>query len=122
MKVLVVDDSSIMRMMVRNLLCQITPAETIEADNGKKALEILIDEKVDLVLMDVHMPEMDGLQLLRTMKALPAVAHIPVIVVSSDTEMKQIDEARKLGACSYVTKPFRKEALQDALKVALPEK
>jgi len=110
-----------MRMMVKNLLCQIVAVETLEADNGKRALEILISEKVDLVLMDLHMPQMDGLQLLKTMKALPAVAHVPVIVVSSDTEMKQVDEARKRGACSYVTKPFRKEALQEALKVALPE-
>jgi CheY-like chemotaxis protein len=121
-KVLIVDDSAIMRMMVKNILGQILPAEVFEAGNGKAAIEHLIAGPVDLVLVDVHMPEMGGLDLLKTVKGLPATKDIPVIVVSSDTDQVQIDEAMSLGAVTYVTKPFRKEALEEALKLALPER
>jgi CheY-like chemotaxis protein len=117
---MIVDDSAIMRMMVKNILSQIMSAEVFEAGTGKAALEQLIAGPVDLVLVDVHMPEMGGLDLLKTMKGVPALKDIPVVVVSSDTDQLQIDEARELGAATYVTKPFRKEALQQALALALP--
>lgn len=120
MKVLLVDDSSIMRMMVKNILSQIVKADLREAEHGKAALEQLIADPAELVLVDIHMPEMGGLELLKTMKELPALKDIPVIVVSSDTDDDQVAEAEKLGAVTYVTKPFRKEALQAAIKKAFP--
>ena len=120
MKVMIVDDSAVMRMMLKNMLQQIAEAEVLEAGNARSALEELIAAPVDVVLADVHMAEMSGIELLRTMKGVPALADIPVIVVSSDTDPVQIDEARELGAASYVTKPFRREALEEALNTALP--
>jgi two-component system chemotaxis response regulator CheY len=120
MKVLIVDDSSFMRTMLKSLLKQVGLTDVFEASNGEEGLEALRKTPAQLVLLDLHMPVLDGLGFLRAAKADPALKDIPVVVVTSDTEKSQIDEVLKSGACCYMTKPFRVEGLREALSTALP--
>lgn len=119
MKVLIIDDSSIMRMMIRNLLKQVDLPDTVEAGDGLEGLAALGRERVDLIMLDMHMPKMDGLEFLQHLQGTPW-RDIPVIVVSSDSDTDRMWKAQSLGACAYVTKPFRIEGLREALSVAAP--
>jgi two-component system chemotaxis response regulator CheY len=111
-----------MRMMVKSLLRQVKLTDVMEAGNGVEAVAALGRETVDLIMLDLHMPEMDGITFLREIKKQREWANIPVIIISSDTEKAQIDEAKRLGACSYITKPFRTEGLKEALACAFPSR
>ncbi len=114
MKVLLIDDSAIMRMMLKSLLKQVNITDVVEAGNGIEGLEALSQHVIDLVILDLHMPEMDGPSFLREVKKSQWAA-VPVVVVSSDSDADQVEETKNLGACSYITKPFRVEGLQKAL-------
>ena len=120
MKVLIADDSSTIRMILKGLLKQLQITETIEASDGKAALETLSQNKVDLVLLDIHMPNMDGLSALQAIKQASGTASLPVIIISSDTTASQIESAQTLGAHAYIKKPFRIEGLREALTAAFP--
>src|SRR5437016_8198391 len=120
MKVLIADDSSTIRMILKGLLKQLQITETIEAPDGKVALELLAKNTVDLVLLDVHMPNMDGLSCLEAIKRASGTANLPVIIISSDTAPSQIESAQTLGAHAYIKKPFRIEGLREALVAAFP--
>lgn len=121
MKVLLIDDSAIMRMMLKSLLKQVDLTDVIEAGNGLEGLQALAANKIDLVFLDLHMPQMDGAGFLREAKSKPEFASIPVVVVSSDSESGQAEELKRLGASSYITKPFRVEGLRQALDTILPK-
>lgn len=116
MKVLLIDDSAIMRMMLKSLLKQVNLTDVVEAGNGVEGLEALSQHAIDLIILDLHMPEMDGPSFLREVKKTQW-AGIPVVVVSSDADTEQVAETKRLGACTYITKPFRVEGLQKALAV-----
>jgi two-component system chemotaxis response regulator CheY len=109
-----------MRMMLKSLLQQVELTDVVEAGNGIEGVAALKQQQVDVIILDLHMPEMDGISFLRTVKEHPTWTNIPVIIISSDGEAKQIDEAKRLGACSYVTKPFRVDGLRQALQSAFP--
>jgi two-component system chemotaxis response regulator CheY len=114
MKVLLIDDSAIMRMMLKSLLKQVALEDVVEAGNGIEGLKTLESTPVDLIMLDLHMPEMDGPDFLRAVKKTQW-SSIPVIVVSSDAESGQVKETIELGAKGYITKPFRIEGLREAL-------
>lgn len=102
-KVMIVDDSAFMRKVVTDLLNQLPDIEvTVAARNGKQALDYLTKEAIDLVVMDVEMPVMNGLETLRKMKQQSA---IPVIMLSSLTNQETTIEALALGARDFVEKP-----------------
>lgn len=102
-KVMIVDDSAFMRKVVTDLLNQLPDIEvTVAARNGKQALDYLTKEAIDLVVMDVEMPVMNGLETLRRMKQQSA---IPVIMLSSLTNQETTIEALALGARDFVEKP-----------------
>ena len=121
MKVLIADDSSTIRMILKGLLKQLQITDTAEATDGKTALDFLSKNTVDLLLLDVHMPNMDGLSCLEALKKSPATARLPVIIISSDTTPAQIESAQSLGASAYIKKPFRIEGLREAISAAFPE-
>jgi CheY-like chemotaxis protein len=108
-----------MRMMVKSLLKQVDLTDILEASNGLEGLKAVAAQKIDLVFLDLHMPEMDGLEFLKQLRAKPEHAGMPVIVLSSDTEAAQVAEAKRLGANSYITKPFRVENLRAVLDEVL---
>ncbi len=120
MKVLITDDSSTIRMMLKGLLKQLQITDVVEVPDGKDALAILPQCNPDLVLLDIHMPVMDGLSCLAELKKRPESANVPVIIISSDTVPEQLEKARALSAHAFIKKPFRLEGLREAIAAAFP--
>ena len=124
--VLVVDDSAAIRKILQRVLHQTGMGiHTIfEAGNGQEALEILKQQKVGLVLTDINMPKMDGIQLLAALKASAVWRDIPVVMITTEGGETKVGEAVRLGAAGYVRKPFTadqiKEKLVGILEPALP--
>lgn len=124
--VLVVDDSAAIRKILQRVLRQTGMAiNTIhEAGDGEDALNLLRSQKVDLVLTDINMPKMDGLELLAALKKSPEWANVPVVMITTEGGETKVAEAVKLGAAGYVRKPFTadqiKEKLAGILQPALP--
>ncbi len=115
MRVLIVDDFPTMRRILKNVLRQIHVENTLEAQNGKEALDLLRKEEVDMIICDLLMPEMTGLELLRVCKDDPQISHIPFIMVTAEAQKKTVMEAIKAGVDNYITKPFTPDRLQDAI-------
>jgi two-component system, chemotaxis family, chemotaxis protein CheY len=115
-KALVVDDSKAMRMLIGRLLREIG-FEVVEAENGKRALELIEGEgiKVELVLADWNMPEVNGIELLRKLRQWPGFASTKFVMVTTETELDHMAEALEAGASEYVMKPFTKEILLEKL-------
>jgi two-component system chemotaxis response regulator CheY len=124
--VLVVDDSAAIRKILQRVLRQTGMAiGTIhEAGDGQEALEILKTVKPGLVLTDINMPKMDGLQFLAALKAVEAWRNIPVVMITTEGGEAKVGEAVRLGAAGYVRKPFTadqiKEKLAGILEPVLP--
>ena len=118
MKILVVDDFATMRKIVKNVLKQIRLENTIEAENGKKALELLNKEEVDLIISDWIMPEMTGIEFLRACKADPKFKGIPFIMITAEAQRDNVLEAIQAGVDNYIVKPFTPEKLQGAIDKA----
>jgi two-component system chemotaxis response regulator CheY len=121
MKVLLTDDSATIRMILKGLLKQLEITDVVEASDGNAALEMLQKTPVDLMLLDIHMPKMDGLACLTALKQSAQTAQLPVVIISSDTAASQLEAAEKLGACAFVQKPFRLEGLRQAVSAACPD-
>ena len=115
MKFLVVDDFSTMRRIVRNLLKEAGYANVDEAEDGQVGLSKLKAGKFDFVITDINMPNMTGFDLIRGMRAEPALAKIPVLVVSAEAKKEDIVNAAQAGANGYIVKPFTKVTLEDKL-------
>ena len=115
MKVLVVDDFSTMRRIVRNVLKQVGLTSIVEADNGKAALKVLKKEDIDLILCDWNMPEMSGIDLLKAVKSDDALKNIPFVMVTAEAQKDNILEAVKAGVSSYIVKPFTAETVSEKL-------
>lgn len=121
LKVLVVDDSPVMRSMVaRSLqLSGVDVASVHQAGNGQEALEILHAEWIDIMLCDVNMPTMNGLELVERMAAKGSGTRVPVVMISSLRDPACQARLKQLGVSSYLEKPFRPEALGRAIERAL---
>jgi two-component system chemotaxis response regulator CheY len=116
--ILVVDDSKIIRAVIKKTLglAEVEINELYEAANGKEALAILREHQVDLVFSDIHMPEMNGMELIERMAADGALREIPVIVVSSEGSKERVDQLMKKGARAYIRKPFTPELVRDLVQ------
>ncbi len=115
--VLIVDDSAAIRKILQRVLRQaeIPLGEVYEAGDGIEALKALEDRHVDLVLADINMPNMDGLQLLGQIKAAEKWKHLPVVMVTTEGGESKVMSAAKLGAAGYVRKPFSAEQFRQTL-------
>ncbi len=120
-QILVVDDSPIARRIVRKTLTMTgLPLGTVrEAGNGRDALQILAEDWIDLVLADLHMPEMTGVEMVEEMAKDDMLGTVPVIIISSDHSQARIDELTEKGVKAYLKKPFKPEGLRDAMEDAL---
>ncbi len=116
MKVLIVDDFATMRRILRNILKQIGFTNIVEADDGNTALKELQKEKIDLILCDWNMPQMPGIDLLKTLKADEQLKGIPFVMVTAEAQKDNIIEAVKTGVSSYIVKPFTAETVSEKLK------
>jgi two-component system chemotaxis response regulator CheY len=119
--VLIVDDSSTIRQMVKRTLtlAGLDVGEVYEASNGVEALARLNDHHVAVMLVDINMPTMNGIQLLTRMQQNAGLKDIPVVIVSTEGSKQRLEELRRIGACGYVRKPFHPEQLRDVLKPLL---
>jgi two-component system chemotaxis response regulator CheY len=117
MKILVVDDFSTMRRIVRNLLKELGFTNVHEAEDGVDALSKLRGEKdFEFIVSDWNMPNMTGIELLRTVRADAALKHLPVLMVTAEAKRENIIEAAQAGASGYVVKPFTAATLDEKLK------
>ncbi len=116
MKFLVVDDFSTMRRIVRNLLKELGFSNVQEAEDGRDALNKLRSEPFDFVVSDWNMPNMTGIELLRTIRGDAALKHLPVLMVTAEAKRENIIEAAQAGASGYVVKPFTAATLDEKLK------
>ena len=116
MKMLVVDDFSTMRRIVRNLLKELGFSNVHEAEDGIDALKKLRAETFDFVVSDWNMPNMTGIDLLREIRKDPALKHLPVLMVTAEAKKENIIEAAQAGASGYVVKPFTAITLDEKLK------
>ncbi|MBS9584966.1 chemotaxis response regulator CheY [Morganella morganii] len=112
---LVVDDFSTMRRIVRNLLKELGCNKIEEAEDGVDALEKIRAGQIDFVVADWNMPNMDGLELLKTIRADDALKHIPVMMVTAEAKKENIIAAAQAGASGYVVKPFTAAILEEKL-------
>lgn len=114
MKFLSVDDSSTMRKII-SLALSGAGHSVVEAENGKDALEKLNGTSVDCIILDINMPEMNGIEFLRERKNRSSIAGIPVFVLTTQDEEGLKKEAMSLGAKGFIVKPFQKESLINAI-------
>lgn len=109
---LIVDDSGVMRKVLKHHLSQIGYSNVVEAVNGAEALKKLSEKKVDLIICDWNMPEMNGLQFLHAVKSQQTYQNIPLIMVTTVTTQDEVVTALEAGARTYITKPFTKDDLK----------
>ncbi len=116
MRILVVDDFSTMRRIVRNLLKELGFANVDEAEDGVMALQKLQNDSFQFVVTDWNMPNMDGLQLLQTIRQSPALKHLPVLMITAEAKRENIIAAAGAGASGYIVKPFTAATLAEKLQ------
>ncbi|RVU30495.1 chemotaxis protein CheY [Neptunomonas marina] len=115
MKILVVDDFSTMRRIIKNLLRDLGFNNVIEADDGKTALPILKQGGIQFLVTDWNMPGMTGIDLVRTVRADPEMAGLPILMVTAEAKREQIIAAAQAGVNGYVVKPFTAAVLKEKL-------
>lgn len=113
-KVLVVDDSAILRMSIKRAVVQagVESDEIFEAGNGQEALDFLDKDLVDLVLLDLNMPIMNGREFVRAVADRPYKEKLKIVVVTTEGNKKRIDEVKSLGVTGVLRKPFEPEDLR----------
>ena len=116
---LVVDDFSTMRRIVKNFLNDLGYNNVAEADDGTTALPILRSGNVDFLITDWNMPEMQGLELLKLVRSDPALAKLPVLLLTAEAKREQIVEAAQAGVNGYVVKPFTAQTLKEKIEKIL---
>lgn len=118
---LVVDDYASMRSVVIEVLKRAGFTEIHQAGNGQLALaKVLERQKIGLIVSDWYMPTMDGLDLLRALKANPQTAHIPVLMITAEGQRDNVLDAMQSGAAGYIVKPFAPSELQKRLESMFP--
>ncbi len=118
MKIVIADDSRTARFLIRQYLEMVGfhQSEFIEAENGKEALQLVKDNQADILFTDYKMPEMDGLDLLRRVKASPKLHNVPVVVITSFANRAKIDELSENGAFAVLQKPLSLVKLHETMR------
>ena len=114
LRTVIVDDSPVMRKIVERTLRQagIAIGEVIEAGNGSQALDILRQQTVDLVLSDINMPVMDGLELVRHLQSVENARRVPILMITTEGGESRVAEAIACGARGYIRKPFTPDQMR----------
>lgn len=119
--ILIVEDSAMTRAMIRTALENIDDCEVIEVSSGFEALRILPSREFRLILTDINMPDINGLELINFVKSNPTYRDIPLIIVTTECRKEDRKRGIALGAFAYITKPFEPETLQKLVQKALEE-
>jgi len=114
-RALIVDDSSVMRKIVERSLRQagLDPLAVHEAGSGIEGLEILRIQQMDLILSDINMPSMDGLEFLRQIRAQNLAPGVPVVMITTESSEEHVKQAIQAGAQGYIRKPFTAEQVKE---------
>lgn len=118
MKVLIADDDAVVRTFVQRVV-EHASHEVLLADNGREALEIAQREDPDLLITDIHMPELDGTSLIAALRALPRHARLPIICLSSMSKPEEVSRLIELRIAAYVLKPVRPTDLLARVRAVL---
>ena len=114
--VMVVDDSRVMRNIVKNTFELLKIAVNfLEAADGNQALDTLLNNEIDLILLDWNMPNMSGIDFLKHVRSMDKYQKIPIIMVTSETDKFHVIEAVKAGATAYITKPYNEKTFMEKL-------
>ncbi|OPX18780.1 MAG: response regulator [Desulfobacca sp. 4484_104] len=116
MKILIVDDFSTMRRIIKNILRQLGFTNVQEADDGSTAWPKIQSEPFDLIITDWNMPKMSGLELLKAIRSDENLKELPVLMVTAEALKENIIEAVKAGVSNYIVKPFTAETMQEKLQ------
>ncbi|MGD0127594.1 Chemotaxis protein CheY homolog [Acidobacteriia bacterium SbA2] len=113
--VLIVDDSSVMRKIVGRSLRQagLDLVQVLEASNGSEALSLARENPLDLILSDINMPLMDGLEFVRQLRGIESAQHTPVVMITTEAGEGHVVQALSLGASGYIRKPFTPEQIKE---------
>lgn len=114
-RILIVDDSSVMRKIVERSLRQagLDSLVVYEASNGQEGLDMLRAKQVDLILSDINMPSMDGLEFLRQIQTQKLATNVPVVMITTESSEEHVKQAIQSGARGYIRKPFTAEQVKE---------
>ncbi len=118
-QVLIVDDSSMTRSIIRAAVEDIGDLETVEVASGFEALRILPTTGFDLIITDINMPDINGLELINFIKKDPRFNSIPLLIISTEKSEEDKQRGLKIGADSYLAKPFTVDEVQDTIRALL---
>lgn len=116
MKILIVDDFSTMRRIIKNLMRDLGFTNTAEADDGSTALPLLQNGNFDFLVTDWNMPGMTGIELLKAVRADDRLKDMPILMVTAEAKREQIVEAAQAGVNGYVVKPFTAAVLKEKIE------
>ncbi len=119
MSILIIDDYKTMLRIIGNLLKQLGFENFTEATDGTMALEILREKKIDFIISDWNMEPMSGYELLKQVRADPALKHIPFIMVTAESKTENVILAKKAGVNNYIVKPFNADTLKSKMAAVL---
>lgn len=114
-KILIVDDMQTMRRLLKSALHDLGYANVVDAEGGTTALSLLESDDYSLVITDWNMPDMEGIDVLKAVRANDKLKHIPVLMVTAEAKKEQILEAAEAGVNGYVVKPFQPAQLKEKL-------
>jgi two-component system chemotaxis response regulator CheY len=117
MKILVVDDFSTMRKIVRNILQQMGFTNIEEAEDGKMALKRLQDGDIEFIISDWNMPNMMGIDLLKSVRADEKLKSLPFLMVTAESQKENVLQAVQAGVSNYIVKPFTAEIMEEKMKL-----
>jgi len=113
--IMVVDDSATTRSLVASYISEWDDCEVVEAASGFEALKILPARKIDLIMTDINMPDINGLELINFIRENPNYRHIPTIIITTENSAEDRKRGMELGARDYLVKPFSMEVLRQSL-------
>jgi two-component system chemotaxis response regulator CheY len=121
-RALIVDDSSVMRKIVERSLRQagLESLVVFEAGSGIEGLEVLKSKRVDIILSDINMPSMDGLEFVRQLRAQQLASGVPVVMITTESSEEHVKQAIQAGARSYIRKPFTTDQVKQKVLSLLP--
>ena len=117
---MVVDDSSTTRALIASHLSESGEYEIVEAASGFEALKVLPARGIDLIITDINMPDINGLELISFVRENPIYRHIPTVIITTEDSEEDRKRGMELGAKEYIVKPFTMEEIRDAVAKLLP--
>ena len=120
MRVLVVDDFSTMRRIIKNILRQLGMNNVVEADDGTSAWDVLNKDKIEFIISDWNMPQMTGIELLRKVRSSEEFADLPFLMVTAEAQQENIIEAVQAKVSNYIVKPFTAEVMKQKIDKIFP--